>query len=398
MDKEHMISEEVLDKIAQAITQEKNWMAYNRSIFYLEAGDVFFFQDKEAALSMSASNYSDQDHFNILHFETISDVYRQVIKMDSIRNIEGVNPDRNGLYDPDGNAFTDELISFWEQQQIINTKINFMKEENFQYLKDNIKYMGFGEGLNESLEANLKQGKSEFTLNHKMEVNKKPFEANLHFRKSDNSDMYFFNSYNASLQRNNGEKMDQTFYLTKGKGVTAKEAYNLLEGRSVHKELNTKEGQAYKAWIQLDFANKDKHNNHEVKQFHENYGYDLKAAVSKFAVSELKDPEQEKALLHSLQKGNIQSVSIEKDGNVSKMFMEANPQFKTVNLYDAQFKRMHKEDLSQYHSVKQTKGKEAKMEQKEDLKQDNTKQVKQKAGDDMDGIKKKTSHKKGLKV
>ncbi len=54
----------------------------------------------------------------------------------------------------------------------------------------------------------------------------------------------------------------------------------MLEGRAVFKELSTKEGQAYKAWVQLDFENKDKHNNHEMKQFHENYGYDLKAATS----------------------------------------------------------------------------------------------------------------------
>ena len=60
------------------------------------------------------------------------------------------------------------------------------------------------------------------------------------------------------LNVRNGVKMEQTFYLNKGKGVTAKEAYNLLEGRAVHKELTTKAGEPYKAWIQLDFENKGK--------------------------------------------------------------------------------------------------------------------------------------------
>ncbi len=273
-----------------------------------------------------------------------------------------------------------------------------MNEQNFQYLKDNIKYMGFGESMNESLVTNLKQGKPEFTLSNKTEVNKKPFEVNLNFRKSGNSDMYFFNSYNASLQRSNGEKVDQTFYLTKGKGITAKEAYNLLEGRAVFKELSTKEGQAYKAWVQLDFESKDKHNNHEVKQFHENYGFDLKAAVAKFAIPELANAEKEGALMQSLQKGNIQSVSVEKDGQVSKMFIEANPQYKTVTLYDAQMNRMQKEKLGQYHSVNQSAGKEVKQEQKENLKQGNKKEVKQKAGNDLAGPGKKTSLKKGMSV
>ena len=395
---EHPLADEVLDLVTAALSKGEHWMAYNNSLYFLDKGDVYFFKDKEEALLFSQSNYSDHDNFHVLHFRSIADVFRQLPYGEAIHKISDINPDRNGLYDRDGNYFTDALIDHLEQQQITNSKNNFMNEQNFQYLKDNIKYMGFGENMSDALEANMKQGKPEFTLSNRTEVNKKPFEVNLHFRKSDNSDMYFLNSYNASLQRSNGEKVDQTFYLTKGKGVTAKEAYNLLEGRAVFKELSTKDGQAYKAWIQLDFDNKDKHNNHEVKQFHENYGYDLKAAASKFAISELTDPEKEKALMQSLQKGNIQSVSIEKDGSVSKMFIEANPQFKTVTLYDAQMKRMQKEDLSQYHSVKQSNGKEINAEQKEDMKQGKKKEVKQKAGNDLAGPGKRTSRKKGMSV
>jgi len=72
--------------------------------------------------------------------------------------------------------------------------------------------------------------------------------------------MYFFNSYHASLQKTNGEKLDQTFYINKGKGITSKEAFNLLDGRAVHKDLVTKENQPYKAWLQLDLGNKDEKN------------------------------------------------------------------------------------------------------------------------------------------
>ena len=113
--------------------------------------------------------------------------------------------------------------------------------------------MGFGENLKQDLEKNLKEGKGEFQSHYKAEINKKPFEATMNFRKSESSDMYFFNNYHASLEKENGNNVEQTFYLNKGKGVTGKEAFNLLDGRSVDKELVTKEGQPYKAWIQLDF-------------------------------------------------------------------------------------------------------------------------------------------------
>ena len=271
-----------------------------------------------------------------------------------------------------------------------------MNQENLEYLKDNIKYMGFGEKLNEQLENNLKQGKDNFQLDFKSVVNNKPFEATLHFRKSETTDMYFFNSFNAALQKSNGEKVDQTFYLNKGRGITAKEAYNLLDGRAVHKELTNKDNVEYKAWLQLDFQNKDKNNNFEVKQFHENYGYDLKAAVGKYAVTELADPEKEKSLMQSLQKGNVQSVTLETNGGTQKMFMEANPQYKSVTLYDGQMKRVQKEALEQYKSARQSQGNDVKMDKKEDLKTDIKKDVKM--SEQMNGAKKKTSRKKGMSV
>jgi hypothetical protein len=277
-----------------------------------------------------------------------------------------------------------------------------MNHENFEYLKDNIKYLGFGENRHEALEHHLTEGKESFQITFSAEVNKKPFEAVLQFRRSDNSDMYFLNSYHATLERTNGEKMEQTFYLNKGKGVTAKEAYNLLEGRAVHKELTTKAGESYKAWIQLDFDNKDKNNNHEVKQYHENYGYNLKDAVSKFNVADLDGGEKEKALMHSLQKGNIQSVTIGVNGEEKKMFIEANPQYKTINLYNDKMQRLSQDqrlDILQKNAVKELKEeKQLKEDIQPELKQNTKKAVKQKQSDNLGQPKKKSSRKKGMSL
>jgi len=319
------------------------------------------------------------------------------------------NPDVNGLYNKEGNAFTDALIENFEQKQLLlfnsQLKTNVMNNENFQYLSDNLKYMGFGENLKSELEKNLKEGKPDFQLHYKAEINKKPFEATMNFRKSDSTDMYFFNNYNASLEKANGEKNEQTFYLNKGKGVTGKEAFNLLDGRAVQKDLVTKEGQPYKAWMQLDFEKKDKNNNFEVKQYHEKYGFDLKAAVEKFPITDLKDPEKEKVLMQSLQKGNVQSVTIEKDGNSHKMFIEADPQFKKVNLYDANMKLVAKESIEIYQSVSK---KEASLAVKEEMGNDKKKELKQEVKPEKEKVEKKNdktllpkkreSSKKGLGV
>lgn len=354
LNKPSSLSEEVSECIKGAIAKGENWMVFNQSLFFIDPKELFFFNSKEEAQLFAENNVSDRDRFHVMHTSSVEDIL------------------------------------------FLNTsKTNVMNEQNAQYLKDNIKYMGFGEGLAEELEKKLKEAKPDFQLQFKSEMGKKPFEATLNFCKSDSTDMYFFNSYTAKLERNNGESKEQLFYLDKGKGITAKEAFNLLEGRAVLKDLTNKNNEPYKAWVQLDFNTKDKHNNFEVKQYHENYGYDLRAAVGKLAVSELGDAEKEKALMQSLQKGNVQSVSIDKDGSSVKMFIEANPQFKTVNVYDGSMKRVQKEDLVQYQAKQMVK------EPTQSLKQEAQKKTAvTKAAKSTDSLlpKKRTSQKKGLGI
>ena len=113
----------------------------------------------------------------------------------------------------------------------------------------------------------------------------------------------------------------------------------------MYKDMVNKEGQPFKAWQKLNFDEKDKYGNHLVNQFHEKYGYDLPYAVNKFPVLEMDGGEAQEKLLKSLERGNAQSVTIEIDGKPEKFFMEANPERKTVNVYDNKFSMMKHEDL-----------------------------------------------------
>ena len=355
MNNQHPISDEVIELANTALSKGERWMVYNQSLYFIEKEDVHFFTLQNEAKEFANNNFSDRDAYHVIYFNSILDIFKEIPYPENAGKDLVHNPDINGLYNHEGNAFTDSLIEHIEQQQLSlfnsQLKTNIMNNENFQYLSDNLKYMGFGENLKTDLEKNLSEGKAEFQLHYKAEINKKPFEATLNFRKSDSTDMYFFNNYHASLEKTNGEKTEQTFYLNKGKGVTGKEAFNLLDGRSVHKDLITKEGQPYKAWMQLGFENKDKNNNFEIKQFHEKYGFDLKAAVEKFLITDLKEPDKEKALMQSLQKGNVQSVTIEKDGSSHKMFIEADPQFKKMRLFDSRMRLVQNDSIGQYKSL-----------------------------------------------
>jgi hypothetical protein len=304
---------------------------------------------------------------------------------------------------------TDKLITTNQSYHLLKTCV--MNEKNFEYLKDNIKYMGFGDSLAETLKSQMQSGALNFHLSFDTEINKKAFSAVLSFRKSENTDMYFFNSYHATLTRNNGEVKDQAFYLNKGKGVTAKEAYNLLEGRAVYKEMENKSGEKYHAWLQIDFGKRDKNNNHEMKQFHDAYGYDLKEALSKFPIRDMKEPDLRDILLSSLQKGNLQAVAFEKEGGAVRMFVEAAPHYKTINLYDGELKRVPKENLEKYQVEEKGKVAGKEVRQGGDAKKDadksnaNTKKQQQenskektKSTKDLLPQKDEPENKKGLKV
>jgi len=217
-------------------------------------------------------------------------------------------------------------------------KIKNMNEKNFEYLRDQVKYTGFGEGLEAALKQKLQEQPPAFSLNHQARFGEDTIHATLQFSRSRQSDLYFFNTYQVSLEKG-AESLTQTFYINKGNNITLKEAYNLMSGRAVNKDLTSKEGQVYNTWLQMDFKESDEKGNFKLKQYHQNYGYDLEAALSKWPIKELGNGEQKAQLLDSLKKGNLQAVTFQNEDGDQKLLVEANPQFKTVNVYDGNRQR-----------------------------------------------------------
>ncbi len=215
-----------------------------------------------------------------------------------------------------------------------------MNNENFEFLQDCMKYLGFGDKLflNQELAEYITQELNTFQLETEAIFGEdKKLEATLYFRRSEQLEMYFFNKYEARLRSGTDPNIYrvQTFYIHKGTGVTLKEAFNLLEGRAVNKNMTSLEGQKYNAWIQLNFAEKDQCNNYKVIQFRPQYGYDLERSLDKYPIRELNDSELRASLLRSLRKGNQHFVIFDKATKTERMAIEANPALRTINIYPA---------------------------------------------------------------
>lgn len=219
-----------------------------------------------------------------------------------------------------------------------------MNEKNFDYLKNQILKMGFGEGHAQELQTKMQSGTQEFVIGHTADYGKDNTAATLQFKKSANSDMYFFNSYNLHLKnQQRPEPIKQTFYTDDH--FSLKEGYNLLAGRAVLKEKENKEGQKYTAWFQLNFKESEKNGNFKLHPYHANYGYDLSTQLEKHSIKELNDPTQREYLMKALERGNRQQVTLVDNGQEKKIFLEAAPQFKSLNFYDSGGNRLKAEQI-----------------------------------------------------
>ncbi len=322
MEKRHLITEGAIKEIDSAIHRNESWIAINSWQYQIGTEDIYFFANKDEALRFVDDNVSDFDSFGVVHARSTNDAIQQLIYGKAINNI------------------------------LSSKNTSVMNQENLKFLQDRLFYLGTEKRLHPELEKNMNEGKNDFTLLFSNHYDKDRLTANLHFRKSDNSEMYFLNKYDASLQKPGQESKSQTFYLENGKGVTMKEAYNLLDGRSVNRDLKNKEGEVKNAWIKLDFSNKEPNGNFKQEQFYKNYGFDLPSELNKLPLVPI-PAEKLTQMVESLQRGNIQEIKLDEktSGVPGSLFINANPKFKTLDISDEHGKPLSREEKSNIYQL-----------------------------------------------
>jgi hypothetical protein len=300
--------------------------------------------------------------------------------------------------------------SFRNKTDITINKKN-MNLNNLENLKEEMKALGFKEKLIEEMAKKVEKQIPEFSLNDSSVATKGQVDFTLFFKKSGQSEFYYFNKFEVvhnqgktleegqrymviSAGENNKnivKKLDnvteaiaffkeqkgeselalgkdaankiqlatmekgkvnyvakdfqksfyapaitQTFYVEKGKGFTAEQASNLIQGRSVYRDdLLNLSGSPYKAWIKLDFDKpRDRHNNLTTNQYHDpSYGFDLKKVLEKYQIKELDTPAKFKKIEESLKNGNRPLGTVVKDGHEVKIYIEAVPRYSQINLF-----------------------------------------------------------------
>jgi hypothetical protein len=199
-------------------------------------------------------------------------------------------------------------------------------EQNNQSLYDQVQRIGFRD-LSATIDQQIRQGHEQFTIPSSYYINEKErLDHQFSFVK-DQSGHYQFEGYKTALQNESKpeENRQHYFKMEAGQYVDTTQAYNLLAGRAIQKDGS---------WQQLDLNDKDPSGNYRIKEFHSGYGYDLEKALQQLPLKELLSKTEADKLKDALKQGSRQSVILIKNGNEHRFYIEANPQFKSVNIYD----------------------------------------------------------------
>ncbi len=217
------------------------------------------------------------------------------------------------------------------RRQIINRRDINQFESNTQSLDDQIVKVGFS-GLRSKVEEQIRQGKSQFTIPLSYYVNEgKRMDHELTFVK-DHSGQYQFHGFQARLVDEREPNAAKQHYFESRDRININKAYQLLEGRAIEKGDR---------WIQFDFNDKDAHGNYRVKEFISSYGFSVEMALRDLPLKELQDRDTADQLVDSLKQGRREEVSFVQDGGKEqRFFIEANPQFRSVNIYDEHSKKI----------------------------------------------------------
>ena len=247
------------------------------------------------------------------------------------------------LFSPDDFKEEDEKLNINNQTpNIMETQKEF---DQVEYLKNQMKYLGFGEGekLHKDLEKGIKSKNQQFeiktTSDKALPGNKADFT--LKFNKTDGGGI-FLNSYNAKLTNEKNEEISHNFPVNRENTFTAKEAINLLEGRTVKIEFhNPKSDQQETAFVQFNFDEpKTEKGNYMFQNFYKNYGVETDKIVEKSNLI-FDKPEYKENTIKSLEKGNIVKVKFEQDDKIVEGKAILDPQNRNLKLYDSDMNRIN---------------------------------------------------------
>jgi hypothetical protein len=198
-----------------------------------------------------------------------------------------------------------------------------MDQANYEDQKNKIlPRFGFGgiEPLNVALQNKMQTDAESFTLKVQ---NQSKVEYQLRWDRTD--DKFYLNAIRATLVNDQNQKVSHEFGLWRQTGPNDTKMENMLQGRSVYKSYKADDGSTKGFWTRLDLSKKNEKGNFvEIKTWDNDSKFRLAAEISKLPLG-MMSVENKNDLMDGIQHGNRELISIMRNGNRERFFIEATP-------------------------------------------------------------------------
>ncbi|MES2376052.1 MAG: hypothetical protein V4553_05725 [Bacteroidota bacterium] len=244
-----------------------------------------------------------------------------------------------------------------------------MTQESYEFTRDQVKNLGFGDDIAGPLLTKMEQNLTEFTLDHTRKFGNDEMRSTLYFSKGDQKDYTFFNKFDTTLMQEGKEDLTQTFFVGPKYNYTLQERYNMMDGRAAYREQPVMKpvagddgvakmkptGETYFAWRALDFKASDQYGNFNPKIMFWNH----QKEVLKYPIKGIEENYDKERLLRRLEKGNKVDVTLLKDGQELSAKMTANPKMMRLDFYDSNgqsliVRKVEKQAVDQTQKVEMT--------------------------------------------
>lgn len=204
-------------------------------------------------------------------------------------------------------------------------------EVNKKALEEQLIKSGFHEAYGKVLE-NMQEQQLNFTVPVSYHISENErLDHSLQFVK-DAQGAYQFDGFRSVLHTDSLPHSSSTHYFKNEKidDFNAAEAYEMLAGRAVLKSGT---------WKQFNLNDKDLNENYRIHEFPQAYGYNISNALRAIPLKN-DDYETFDSLAESLKKGRREEAMLLIEGREMKVFLEANPRFKSLTFYNDRMQKL----------------------------------------------------------
>ena len=191
-----------------------------------------------------------------------------------------------------------------------------------QDVSDQLYKKGFGR-LASKAEIQVAKEAPEFKLRDSKYVNEnETLNHEITFVR-DNEGKYQLRDLNVALRNEAKQSDSKTLLISNDDGyaLTREQTYNLLCGRSV--EITGR-------WIKVDFNDQTADGRFKIKELGRIPDYDIKESLKKLSIPEI----ELDRLTQKLKEGGKQMIQLRNDGDTKQVYVEANPMFRSITIYD----------------------------------------------------------------